>query len=223
MVRPPKYKTQPCRTYSLTGKCPYGARCNFIHDGEEDEAAVHRPRAEASAAAAALDSTGRASSNGGPTSMNSAAGIYLGVNSAPGMDPAVAAGLFGGVSNGAIDVARLNSLSSWSGVLPSDESYSSNMTAISLGAGNAGLSAMSGLAGLANSIHVGAADGAAGVNFANGNGVVGLHQLPAGLVAANGGGGSVAALAQFGLMQNIGNAQMGLTGFTSDNYSQMLP
>jgi hypothetical protein len=31
-VKPPKYKTQPCRTFSVTGSCPYGARCNFIHD-----------------------------------------------------------------------------------------------------------------------------------------------------------------------------------------------
>lgn len=153
--------------------------------------------------------------------MNSASGVYFGGNPGPSMDPtgaSAAAGLFGTLASGTID-ARLGSLTGWGGVLPSDDSYSSSMSAVSLGA-NAGLCAMNGLGGLAlNGI---TADSAAGINFASGNGVVGLNQLPAGLVAGSGGG--VAALAQYGL---VGNAQMGLTamgggGFTADNFSQML-
>jgi hypothetical protein len=138
------------------------------------------------------------------------------------MDPAIAAGLLGGVTHSVIDAARLNSLSSWSGVLPSDESYSSNISAMSLGPGNAGLGAMGGMGGLATGIHVGTADSAAAVNFAGSNGVVGLNPLPGGLLASNGTAGGVAALAQYGLIQNIGNGRMGLTGLTGDNFSQML-
>lgn len=32
MVRHPKYKTQLCKTYHSSGFCPYGPRCNFIHE-----------------------------------------------------------------------------------------------------------------------------------------------------------------------------------------------
>lgn len=29
--RHPKYKTELCRSFALTGTCSYGARCRFIH------------------------------------------------------------------------------------------------------------------------------------------------------------------------------------------------
>ena len=31
----PKYKTELCKTFSETGKCPYGFKCRFAHGKEE--------------------------------------------------------------------------------------------------------------------------------------------------------------------------------------------
>jgi hypothetical protein len=33
--RDPKYKTELCKTFSETGKCPYGFKCRFAHGKEE--------------------------------------------------------------------------------------------------------------------------------------------------------------------------------------------
>uniref|UniRef100_A0A3B3XWC8 mRNA decay activator protein ZFP36 n=1 Tax=Poecilia mexicana TaxID=48701 RepID=A0A3B3XWC8_9TELE len=44
--RHPKYKTEPCRTFHTIGFCPYGARCHFIHNADEVQAAAthsHKP------------------------------------------------------------------------------------------------------------------------------------------------------------------------------------
>ena len=41
-----RYKTERCRNFSLDGRCRYGERCKFIHDGEQIEQphAVHTPQ-----------------------------------------------------------------------------------------------------------------------------------------------------------------------------------
>ena len=31
----PKYKTELCKTFTETGKCPYGYKCRFAHGKEE--------------------------------------------------------------------------------------------------------------------------------------------------------------------------------------------
>ncbi|KAJ2841143.1 hypothetical protein J3B02_006029 [Coemansia erecta] len=34
-VRPPNFKTQPCRNMDQNGSCPYGSKCDFIHNIEQ--------------------------------------------------------------------------------------------------------------------------------------------------------------------------------------------
>lgn len=232
VVRPPKYKTQPCRTYSLTGKCPYGARCNFIHDGEDDESVISRSRTEA-AAAAGINSTAlslaRASSNG-PTSVSSATGAFYAASNVLGGD-AGAAGphLFSSLANGKIDAARLGSLpNGWNSLLAVDDSNNGSISSLGLGPGTGlpGSGAVNNLYLGLGGLGVGATDGASGAGYATSNGVVGLNQMPNGMVA--GSGSSVAPLGQYGLLSNMANAQLGLSGIGSacglmgDNFSQML-
>lgn len=241
VVRPPKYKTQPCRTFSLTGRCPYGARCNFIHDGEDDEAVISRNRTESAAAAVANvagSGFGRVSCNGGPASVSSATSALFGCGavsadtSAAVRAGSAAAGLFNGV-----DTAGLGALARWNGVLPAESSYNSSLSAVALGANSAvngmgragsmpGAAALNNICGLGlNGIGLGTADATAGVSFASGNGVAGLGQLSAGMLAGN--VENTACLGQYGLLQNLANTQLGMSGvagagYIGDNFSQLM-
>ncbi|XP_041910297.1 mRNA decay activator protein ZFP36L3-like [Arvicola amphibius] len=38
LLRHPKYKTEPCRTFHSVGICPYGTRCHFIHNQHDHQA-----------------------------------------------------------------------------------------------------------------------------------------------------------------------------------------
>ncbi|XP_055505784.1 mRNA decay activator protein ZFP36L3-like [Leucoraja erinacea] len=40
----PKYKSEPCRTFHTTGFCPFGTRCHFIHNPEEERGPLPRLR-----------------------------------------------------------------------------------------------------------------------------------------------------------------------------------
>ncbi|VDN00424.1 unnamed protein product, partial [Onchocerca ochengi] len=44
VFRHPKYKTEFCQPFHQVGYCPYGPRCNFIHNEEQPQHSLQTRR-----------------------------------------------------------------------------------------------------------------------------------------------------------------------------------
>lgn len=63
--RHPRWRTEPCRAFALTGTCSYGARCRFIHASSAPMALFGPPPGSSAAAIASLGMAGMMEGVGG--------------------------------------------------------------------------------------------------------------------------------------------------------------